>query len=189
MAAPLRRSTRIDGSAGGEPLSCGNQSTYNRVANAGNLHRLSPFQMPFGILHNLTGKSSLTFSIEKCHFITAIHADSVFIRVQMHPIRFQIGDVVALLQENDVAGHFRSGVPLEGVIRQADGPDQVGALGQVFADGGVFLIQSSLAGYERHNTARPHLVQRFAKEIVVDQPVVLVVPLIQHLEIPKGDVV
>ncbi|MDY4037347.1 MAG: hypothetical protein SOZ14_08930, partial [Candidatus Pseudoscilispira sp.] len=48
------------------------QSTYNRVANAGNLHRLSPFQMPFGILHNLTGKSSLTFSIEKCHFITAI---------------------------------------------------------------------------------------------------------------------
>ena len=71
MAAPLRRSTRIDGSAGGEPLSCGNQSTYNRVANAGNLHRLSPFQMPFGILHNLTGKSSLTFSIEKCHFITA----------------------------------------------------------------------------------------------------------------------
>ena len=72
MAAPLRRSTRIDGSAGGEPLSCGNQSTYNRVANAGNLHRLSPFQMPFGILHNLTGKSSLTFLIEKCHFITAI---------------------------------------------------------------------------------------------------------------------
>ena len=72
MAAPLRRSTRIDGSAGGEPLSCGNQSTYNRVANAGNLHRLSPFQMPFGILHNLTGKSSLTFSIEKCHFITDI---------------------------------------------------------------------------------------------------------------------
>ena len=67
----MRRSTRIDGSAGGEPLSCGNQSTYNRVANAGNLHRLSPFQMPFGILHNLTGKSSLTFSIEKCHFITA----------------------------------------------------------------------------------------------------------------------
>ena len=28
----------------------------------------------------------------------------------------------------------------------------------------------------------------FAEEIVVDQPVVLVVPLIQHLEIPKGDV-
>ena len=72
MTAPLRRSTRIDGSAGGEPLSCGTQSTYNRVANAGNLHRLSPFQMPFGILHNLTGKSSLAFSIEKSHFITAI---------------------------------------------------------------------------------------------------------------------
>ena len=62
----------IDGSASGEPLSCGNQSTYNRVANAGNLYRLSPFQMPFGILHNLTGEISLTFPLEKSHFITAL---------------------------------------------------------------------------------------------------------------------
>ena len=52
-------------------MSCGNQSTYNRVANAGNLYRLSPFQMPFGILHNLTGEISLTFPLEKSHFITA----------------------------------------------------------------------------------------------------------------------
>ena len=70
MTAPLRRSTTIDGSAGGDPLSCGIQSTYNRVANAGNLYRLSPFQMPFGILHNLTGKISLTFPLEESHFIT-----------------------------------------------------------------------------------------------------------------------
>ena len=96
--------------------------------------------------------------------------------------------MVALLQENDVAGHFRSGIPPEGVIRQADGPNEVGALGQVFADSGVFLVQSSLAGDERHNTAGPYLVQRLSEEIVMDEPVVLVVPLIQHLEIPKGDV-
>lgn len=82
----MRRSTRIDGSAGGEPLSCGTQSTYNRVANAGNLHRLSPFQMPFGILHNLTGKSSLTFSIEKCHFITAIALINKVDELTMHMI-------------------------------------------------------------------------------------------------------
>ena len=118
----------------------------------------------------------------------AVHADSVFICVQMNPILLQIGDVVALLQENDVAGHFRSGVPPEGVIRQADGPNEVGALGQIPADSGIFLVQSSLAGNERHNTAGPHLVQRLSKEIVVDEPVVLVIPLIQHLEIPKGDV-
>ena len=96
--------------------------------------------------------------------------------------------MVALLQKDDVAGHFRSGVLLEGVIRQADGPDQVGALCQVLSDAGVFLVQSAFAGNERHNTAGPHLVQRFAKEIVVDEPVVLVVPLILYLEIPKGDV-
>ena len=96
--------------------------------------------------------------------------------------------MVALLQENDVAGHFRSGVPLEGVIRQTNSPNEVGALGQIPADSGVFLVQSSLAGDESHDTTGPHLVQRLSKEIVVDEPVVLVVPLIYHLEIPKGDV-
>ena len=96
--------------------------------------------------------------------------------------------MVALLQENDVAGHFRSGVPLEGVVRQADGPNEIGALCQVLSDAGVFLVQSAFAGNERHNTAGPHLVQRLSEEIVVDQPVVLVVPFIQHFEIPKGDV-
>ena len=96
--------------------------------------------------------------------------------------------MVALLQENDVAGHFRSGVPLEGVVRQANSPNEIGALGQIPADSGVFLVQSSLAGDESHDTTGPHLVQRLSKEIVVDEPVVLVIPLIQHLEIPKGDV-
>ena len=57
-----------------------------------------------------------------------------------------------------------------------------------FRTAGVFLVQSAFAGNERHNTAEPHLVQRLAEEIVVDQPVVLVVPFIQHFEIPKGDV-
>ena len=60
-------------------MSCGTQSTYNRVANAGNLHLLSPFQMPSGILHSLTGKKSLVFPIEKCHFITAIKQELLYV--------------------------------------------------------------------------------------------------------------
>ena len=96
--------------------------------------------------------------------------------------------MVALLQEDDVAGHFRSGVPLEGVIRQTDGPDEFGALCQVLSDGGVFLVQRALAGDERHNAAGPHFVQRLSEEIVVDEPVVLVISLIYHLEILKGHI-
>ena len=49
----------------------------------------------------------------------------------MHPVRLQIGDMAALLQKEDVAGDFRSCVLLKGVVRQADGPDEVGALGQI----------------------------------------------------------
>ena len=59
-------------------MSCGNQSTYNRVANAGNLYRLSPYQMLLGILHNLTGQISLPFPLEKSHFITAFYAEQVY---------------------------------------------------------------------------------------------------------------
>ncbi len=77
---------------------------------------------------------------------------------------------------------------LEGVVRQADSANQIGALGQIFADGRVFLVHGSLAGNKSNNPSGPHLVQRLPKEIVVDEPVVLVVPLIYHLEIPKGDV-
>ena len=118
----------------------------------------------------------------------AVHADAVFIRIQMQPIRLQIRDMVALLQKEDVAGDFCSGILLEGVVRQADSANQIGALGQIFADGRVFLVHGSLAGNKSNNPSGPHLVQRLPKEIVVDEPVVLVVPLIYHLEIPKGDV-
>ena len=96
--------------------------------------------------------------------------------------------MATLLQKEDVAGDFRSCVLLKGVVRQADGPDEVGALGQIFADGRVFLVHGALAGNKSNHPSGPHLVQRLPKEIVVDEPVVLVVPLIYHLEIPKGDV-
>jgi len=40
--------------------------------------------MPFGILHNLTGKISLTFPLEKSHFTTAI-PDEVWYCWGWHP--------------------------------------------------------------------------------------------------------
>ena len=46
----------------------------------------------------------------------AVHADAVFIRVQLHPILLQIGDVISFLQKQNIAGDFRSGVLLECVV-------------------------------------------------------------------------
>ena len=106
----------------------------------------------------------------------------------MHPIRLNVRHAVTLLQEDDVAGDFRTGVALEGVVREADCTDQIGALGKVLSDGGVFLVHCAFAGDKGHDTARTHLVQGLAEKVVVDQPMVFVVLLVQHLEIPKGDV-
>ena len=58
----------------------------------------------------------------------------------MHPIRFHVHDTVTLLEKENITGDFRSGVGLEGRIRQADRPDEVGTLGQIFPHGGAFLV-------------------------------------------------
>ena len=118
------------------------------------------------------------------HEIT-VHADAVFIGIQMHPIRLNIRHAITLLQEDDVAGDFRTGVALEGVVRETDRADQIGALGKIFADSRVFLVHRASAGDKGHNAARTQLVQGLAEKVVVDQPMVFVVLLVQHLEIPK----
>ena len=73
-----------------------------------------------------------------------IHADTIFIRVQMHPVRLNVRHAVALLQKNNIAGDFRSGIGLERIVWKSDRANQVSPLCQVFADSGVFLVHSAL---------------------------------------------
>ena len=115
----------------------------------------------------------------------AVHADAVLVGVQMHPIRLDVRHAVPLLQEDNVAGDFGSGVGLKRIVGQSDSPDQVSPLCQILADSGVFLVQRTLGGDERDHAARTNLIQRLSKEIVVDQPVVFVVFLIPYFEIAK----
>ena len=51
-----------------------------------------------------------------------------------------IKKTMELLQKDDVAGHFRTGI-FKRIVRQADSAQKVGSLCQVFPDGGVRLIQ------------------------------------------------
>ncbi|CDB29334.1 unknown [Firmicutes bacterium CAG:137] len=106
----------------------------------------------------------------------------------MHPIRLNVRHAVTLLQKEDVAGNFRTGVVLKRIVRQTDSPDQIGPLGQILADGGVFLIHRAFTGDKSNNAARPDLIQRLSEEIIVDQPVIFVVLPVRHLEVAEGDV-
>ena len=97
------------------------------------------------------------------------------------PVRRDVNGPVPLLQEEDVGDHFGSGIGLEGIVGQPDGPQQLGPLGQIPAHGGILGIHCVAGGYKSHHAARTHLVQRLGKEIVVDVEAQLVVGFIVDL--------
>ena len=118
----------------------------------------------------------------------AVHPYAVFVGVQMHPIRFNVRHTVTLLQKQDIAGDFGAGVAFEGIVRQTYSTYQICSLCKILADSAVFFVHGALAGDERHDTTGAHLVQRLAEKIIMNEPVIFVIPLVQHLEIAEGNV-
>ena len=118
----------------------------------------------------------------------AVHADAVGIGVQMHPVRLDVRHPIPLLQEQNIAGDFRTGIALEGVIGQANGTNEISPLCKIFPHGRVFFVHRTLGGDERHNAAGSDLIQGLSEKVIVNEPVVLIVSLIQHLEIAKGNI-
>ena len=117
-----------------------------------------------------------------------VHLEAAFIDTKMHPVGFNIYERISLLQEQNIGRDLRAGSALEGVIGQADGTQQVGPLSDVFAHRRVFLVQGAFAGDKGHDTTGAYFVQGLAKEVVVDQEVMLVIAPVGHLEVAKGDV-
>ena len=129
------------------------------------------------------------FHLSEYHFgmlnKVAVHQDTVFIRAELYPIQLYIHNAVTLLQNENVRHDLCSGIALEGVIRQTDSADEISSLGNILADSGVFLVHRAFACDQCHHAARTELVQGLCEEIIVNQKVVLVVPLVCHLEISK----
>ena len=117
-----------------------------------------------------------------------VHFQPVGVGVQVYPIRFLAGEGIPLLQKEDVAGHIRARGVLEGVVGQTDGPQQVGTLGKVLPHGGGVLVHCSLAGDKGDDAARPDLIQCPGKEVVVNEEIVSVIPLVDHLEGAEGHI-
>ncbi len=95
---------------------------------------------------------------------------------------------VALLEKNDVGGDFRPGIGLESVAREPDGPQQIGPLGEVAPHVGRPFVHRVMAGHERDYAARPHLVEGFGKEVIVNRESELVVGPVGHLVVSKRHV-
>ena len=92
------------------------------------------------------------------------------------------------MQEQNITGDFRTGIAFERIVGQTDGTDQVSPLCKVLPHSGVFFVHGAFGGDECHDAAGSDLIQGLSEEIIVDQPMVFVIPLVQHFEIAKGNI-
>ena len=70
----------------------------------------------------------------------AVHLDTVFIGIQVYPIRFNVNDTVTLLENQNIGYDLCSGVSLKGVVRQTDRAEKLRALGDILSDGRTFFV-------------------------------------------------
>ena len=117
-----------------------------------------------------------------------VHFQPTGVGIEIHPARFIQSEGVPFLEKENVRGNVGAGSGLEGVVGEPDSAKQICPLSDILSHHGAFLIHRALGGHESNDAARPHLVQRFGKEVVVDQKVVLVIAFIRQLEIAEGDI-
>ena len=90
----------------------------------------------------------------------------------------------ALAKEDDV-GDDGGAFPLEGVGRQSDRADEIRLRRQVFADGGILLVEREVGGDQRQHAAGLERVDRLGEEEVVQR---MFLPAIVELEVGEGHV-
>ena len=118
----------------------------------------------------------------------AVHRKPACGFAKPHPLRLGFRRCFPLLQEQDIRRDLCTRIGLERIIRQTDRAEQVCFLCKQAADMLVLLIQCAFGRDKGNDAVRLHFIQCFREEIVVDQQIVLVVPLVMQLIVPKGDI-
>ena len=85
------------------------------------------------------------------------------------------------MQEQDVRYHVRTGVGFERIVGKTNGPQQVGALGNVPSGAVVFAVHRIPRGHKRDDTARTHLIERLGEKVIVNRKTELVVSPVIYL--------
>ena len=117
-----------------------------------------------------------------------VHLMSVGVGIQMHPGRLNVHHAVPFLQEDNIGGHFRAGSTLKGIIRQANGTQQVCPLCDILSHCGILLVHGAFGSDKCHDTTGTNLVQGSGKEVVVDQEIVLVILLVGDFELTERNI-
>ena len=85
-------------------------------------------------------------------------------------------------EEDDVGDNLRS-LTLEGIRRQADGPQEVGPLGEGLPHRAVLLVEREVRGHEGEHPAGLQAVERLREEIVVEG---VSLPTVFQFHVRKG---
>ena len=120
--------------------------------------------------------------------IVAVERYSIFGFRALHPLRQLLRGAVTLLEKENIRRDLRARVVLKGIVRQAYRAQQVSLLRQRLAYLAVFLIHCTLAGDKGHDAARSRLVERFHQEVIMDEKILLVVPLVMDVVAAKRHV-
>ena len=114
-----------------------------------------------------------------------VDGKAIFRFAKLHPVWLMVDGAVTLLQKDNVRNHFGSGIRLERIVGQTDGPQQVGTLCHVLAGGAVLAVHGIARSHKRHDAARSHLVDSLGEKVVVDRKPQLVVRFIVDFVIAK----
>ena len=114
-----------------------------------------------------------------------VQRDSVFCFSNVYPRCVLLQDSAALLQKQNVGGHFRTGIALERGIGQAYCADQVAPGGKILAHVLGLFIQCTGGCDERHNAADTQFIYRLGEEVIVNLEVQLIIPAVADLILSK----
>ena len=120
--------------------------------------------------------------------IVAVERYSIFGFRALHPLRQLLRGTVTLLENENIRRDLGARVVLKGIVRQADRAQQVSLLRQRLAYLAVFLVHRALAGDKGHDAARSRLVECFHQEVIMDEKILLVVPLVMDVVAAKRHV-
>ena len=106
----------------------------------------------------------------------------------MEPVLIHLYGMIPLLEKQDVSHNIRARIGTESVVGEPNRTKQLSPLGQVLSHGRISLVHGPAGGNERHHAPGADFIHGFGQEIVVDQKVVFVVPLVRHAVIAEGHV-
>ena len=115
-----------------------------------------------GRAHSIGTTDHLHFTADHFRVVDEIlvQRDAVFCFSNVYPRCVLLQDSAALLQKQNVGGHFRTGIALERGVGQTYCADQVTPRGKVLAHFFGLFIQCAGSGDERHNAADTQFIYR-----------------------------